>query len=106
MPSRSRLLVPSKVLSAPRPVELMPFSPCRLPTGTTRLELVTSGRSVAISEPGDGHSPAHAAVADRSDSVTTPDPANLIIVIGSIAGMPWPTAHSGWRSAKADHSLQ
>jgi len=35
---------------------LMPFSLCRLPAGTTRLELVTSGRSVAISDWDVGHS--------------------------------------------------
>jgi hypothetical protein len=30
-------------------VRLMPFSVCKLPLGTTKLELVTSGRSVWIS---------------------------------------------------------
>jgi hypothetical protein len=55
-------LVPSKVFSDPRPVVLIPFSLCRLPTGTTRLEFVTSGRSVAISDADVGHSPACTAV--------------------------------------------
>src|ERR1700710_1762727 len=49
----------------------MPFSICRLPVGTTRLEFVTSGRSVAISEDEDGHSPARASAgaAKRSAKV-------------------------------------
>jgi hypothetical protein len=41
---------------------LIPFSFCRLPTGTTRLEFVVSGRSVAMSDADVGHSPACAAV--------------------------------------------
>src|SRR5262249_21416112 len=48
MPSRQRLLVPSKMSAPARRLTLAPFSFCRLPTGTTTLELVTSGRSVAI----------------------------------------------------------
>src|SRR6266436_569305 len=48
MPSRHRLLVPSKISAPARRLTLAPFSFCRLPTGTTTLELVTSGRSVAI----------------------------------------------------------
>jgi hypothetical protein len=32
----------------PRAATSMPFSLCRVPTGTTMLELVTSGRSVAM----------------------------------------------------------
>ena len=52
--------MPSKVLSNPFRVVLIPFSLCRLPKGTTRLEFVTSGRSVAISDEEVGHSPAYA----------------------------------------------
>src|ERR1700745_343118 len=37
------------LLEAPRAVRLIPFSACKLPVGTTKLELVTSGRSVWIS---------------------------------------------------------
>src|SRR5215475_11531710 len=48
MPSRQRLLVPSKTSAPARRLTLAPFSFCRLPIGTTTLELVTSGRSVAI----------------------------------------------------------
>ena len=36
-------------LPSGRVVQLIPFSSCRLPVGTTRLELVTLGRSVAMS---------------------------------------------------------
>src|ERR1700722_14850009 len=48
-PIRSRLFVPSITVALCRAVQLIPFSNCRLPRGTTRLEFVTSGRSVAIS---------------------------------------------------------
>ena len=48
-PSRTLVFVPSMVLEARRAVRLMPFSACKLPFGTTKLELVTSGRSVWIS---------------------------------------------------------
>ena len=48
-PSRILVFVPSMVLEARRAVRLMPFSACKLPFGTTKLELVTSGRSVWIS---------------------------------------------------------
>ena len=41
-----------------RLLKLIPFSLWKLPAGTTRLELVTSGRSVAISDDEVGHSPA------------------------------------------------
>src|SRR5258708_31861737 len=75
MPSLSRLLVPSNVLSRPRRVVLMPFSPCRLPTGTTRLEFVTSGRSVAISDAEVGHSPACASAG--APTKTSASTANL-----------------------------
>src|SRR6516162_7242856 len=36
------------LLEAPRAVRLIPFSACKLRVGTTKLELVTSGRSVRI----------------------------------------------------------
>jgi hypothetical protein len=48
-PSRTLVFVPSMVLEARRAVRLIPFSACKLPFGTTKLELVTSGRSVWIS---------------------------------------------------------
>ena len=48
-PSRILVFVPSMVLEARCAVRLMPFSACKLPFGTTKLELVTSGRSVWIS---------------------------------------------------------
>jgi hypothetical protein len=38
-----------KIQLLTRALALMPFSICRLPAGTTTLEFVTSGRSVAIS---------------------------------------------------------
>src|SRR5580693_5573567 len=48
-PSRILVFVPSMILEAWCAVRLMPFSTCKLPFGTTKLELVTSGRSVWIS---------------------------------------------------------
>jgi hypothetical protein len=48
-PSRILVFVPSMLLEAQRAVRLIPFSACKLPFGTTKLELVTSGRSVWIS---------------------------------------------------------
>ena len=48
-PSRILVFVPSMLLVARRAVRFMPFSACKLPFGTTKLELVTSGRSVWIS---------------------------------------------------------
>src|ERR1700738_2420755 len=47
-PSRHREFVPS-IVRLPPALKFTPFSLCRLPMGTTRLEFVTSGRSVAIS---------------------------------------------------------
>jgi hypothetical protein len=47
--SRTLVFVPSMVLEARRAVRLIPFSACKLPFGTTKLELVTSGRSDWIS---------------------------------------------------------
>ena len=48
-PNRILVFVPSMLLEARRAVRLIPFSACKLPFGTTKLELVTSGRSVWIS---------------------------------------------------------
>ena len=48
-PNRILVFVPSMLLEARRAVRLMPLSACKLPFGTTKLELVTSGRSVWIS---------------------------------------------------------
>jgi hypothetical protein len=48
-PSRILVFVPSMLLEAWCAVRLMPFSACKLLFGTTKLELVTSGRSVWIS---------------------------------------------------------
>src|SRR5262245_33491229 len=47
----------------------MPFSACKLPVGTTRLELVTSGRSVAIGSVLVGHPSAFAV--EQGDPVAT-----------------------------------
>src|ERR1700730_8630551 len=49
IPVRKRVFVPSTNRSRSRVLKLTPFSICRLPAGTTRLEFVTSGRSVVIS---------------------------------------------------------
>jgi len=49
MPARKRVFVPSTNRLPSRPLELMPFSICKLPAGTTTLEFMTSGRSVQIS---------------------------------------------------------
>ena len=64
MPSRHRLFVPFN-MSAPRSrLVSMPFSFCKLPTGTTMDELVKSGRSVSIGVSGWVHSAAlHAKLA-------------------------------------------
>jgi hypothetical protein len=43
-PSRILLFVPSMILETRYAVRLMPFSVRKLPLGTTKLELVTSGR--------------------------------------------------------------
>src|SRR5215472_8056368 len=48
MPRRQRLLVPSKTSAPLRLLTLAPFSFCRLPAGTTTLELVVSGLSVSM----------------------------------------------------------
>src|ERR1700687_6045157 len=47
-PRRHRVFVPSTNRPPSRALKFNPFSLCRLPIGTTRLEFVTSGRSVAI----------------------------------------------------------
>ena len=49
IPARNLVFVPSTNRPPSRALKLTPFSICRLPAGTTRLELVTSGRSVMIS---------------------------------------------------------
>src|SRR6202011_6137147 len=58
MPRRSRVSDPLMTSDRWRTVQSTPFSICRLPYGTTRLELVTSGRSVEISEALFGHTSA------------------------------------------------
>src|SRR5215469_7679851 len=58
MPARSRVLVASRELVPRLTIQSTPFSAWRLPKGTTRLELVTSGRSVTIASATVGHSPA------------------------------------------------
>src|SRR5579863_5457393 len=62
MPNRHRLLVPSMRWPPSCALKLTPFSFCRLPMGTTMLELVTSGRSVAISSDASGQLSAWASV--------------------------------------------
>ena len=62
MPARKRVFVPSRNRSLSRALKLMPFSICKLPAGTTTLEFVTSGRSVAISSPMTGQLSAFAAI--------------------------------------------
>src|SRR5205823_11372114 len=56
----SRLLVPLSACAASFRCRLIPFSFCKLPTGTTIEELVISGRSVSIGVLGSGQSPATA----------------------------------------------
>jgi len=70
IPSRHRLFVPSTVRPPSRALKLTPFSLWKLPTGTTRLEFVTSGRSVAISSVGCGHFSARAAAAVSARNAT------------------------------------
>jgi len=48
IPRRNLLAVPSTMRTLSRAATSMPFSLCRVPAGTTMLELVTSGRSVVI----------------------------------------------------------
>ena len=60
IPRRSRVLVPSSTSEPWRTVQSMPFSACKLPVGTTRLELVTSGRSVTMGSLLVGHPSAFA----------------------------------------------
>jgi hypothetical protein len=59
------VFVPSIVRPPSRALKFTPFSLCRLPTGTTRLEFVTSGRSVAISSLAVGQETACASIAPR-----------------------------------------
>src|ERR1700691_1844416 len=49
MPRRILVLVPVRRFDPFITAQSTPFSACKFPYGTTRLELVTSGRSVAIS---------------------------------------------------------
>jgi hypothetical protein len=78
-PSRILVFVPSMLLEAARAVRLIPFSACKLPVGTTKLDVVTSGRSVWISLWLSGqYSAAEAAAicrpsAARSSASTNPD---------------------------------
>src|ERR1700737_998212 len=51
-----------------RALMFTPFSLCRLPVGTTRLEFVTSGRSVAISSLAVGQASARASTAPKIGS--------------------------------------
>src|SRR6516164_5361415 len=60
MPARSLVLLASREFEAWRTAQSAPFSACTLCSGTTRLELVTSGRSVAISSAEVGQSSARA----------------------------------------------
>jgi len=48
-PTRSLLFVPSRIRAPSGALTLTPISLCRLPTGTTMRELVTSDRSVEVS---------------------------------------------------------
>src|ERR1700694_4257426 len=65
IPRRHLVFVPSIVRPASRALTFTPFSLCRLPTGTTRLEFVTSGRSVAIASLAVGQASARASTAAR-----------------------------------------
>src|SRR5258708_9207646 len=65
IPSRHLVLLPSIVRPPSRALTFTPFSLCRLPTGTTMLEFVTSGRSVAISSLAVGQASARASTAAR-----------------------------------------
>src|SRR4029077_2324882 len=80
MPNRSLRFAPSIALAPCAELRLTPFSLCRLPTGTTRLELVTSGRSVAMSEaavehsaPIAGNAPRQVATDNSTDHRWAPD---------------------------------
>ena len=50
IPKRRRVSGPSTVRSRSLDVSANPFSACRLPAGTTTLESVTAGRSVAMGD--------------------------------------------------------
>jgi hypothetical protein len=65
IPKRHRVFVPSTIRPPSRALKFTPFSLWRLPTGTTRLELVTSGRSVAISSFAVGQASACASTAPK-----------------------------------------
>src|SRR5580700_6559782 len=64
-PKRQRVFVPSIVRPPSRALKFTPFSLWRLPTGTTRLEFVTSGRSVALSSLAVGQPSARASTDTR-----------------------------------------
>src|SRR6516164_6863736 len=66
MPARSLVLLASREFEAWRTAQSTPFSACTLCSGTTRLEFVTSGRSVAISSAEVGQSSACAVHAPAS----------------------------------------
>src|SRR5258708_16278440 len=63
--SRHLVLLPSIVRPPSRELTFTPFSLCRLPTGTTMMQFVTSGRSVAISSLAVGQASARASTAAR-----------------------------------------
>jgi len=63
------VLVPSSALEPCRTVQSIPFSACRLPLGTTRPELVTSGRSVAIGSALVGYSSANDADEEDMEAI-------------------------------------
>src|ERR1700736_5006607 len=65
-PRRHRVFVPSTNRPPSRALKFTPFSLCRLPVGTTRLEFVTSGRSVAISSLAVGQASARASNAPNT----------------------------------------
>src|SRR5258708_31814537 len=65
IPGGHLVWLPSIVRPPPRALTFTPFSLCRLPTGTTMLEFVTSGRSVAISSLAVGQASARASTAAR-----------------------------------------
>src|SRR5262249_4351092 len=70
-PSRHRLLVPLSACAPSLRCRSTPFSFCKLATGTTTAELVTSGRSVSIGLFGPVHSPAVAADAKPVNNPAT-----------------------------------
>src|SRR5215471_585892 len=90
-PRRSRLLVPSNTCAPSRRLTFIPFSFWKLPTGSTTLELVMSGRSVSIGLPGCVHSSAAAWDTPKLARY----PRNTAIVSDRIKLMPPLTSRSG-----------